>query len=74
MLDTALGEGQLYGRAPAAGQRAATSAGTLGELDPSTDPLTQGALDLSVYVSSDYGSGYIEMAGDGTVKQINYPS
>jgi hypothetical protein len=25
-------------------------------------------------VSSDYGSGYIELAGDGTVKQLNYPS
>jgi hypothetical protein len=25
-------------------------------------------------VSSDYGSGYIELAGDGSVKQINYPS
>jgi hypothetical protein len=27
-----------------------------------------------VYVSSDYGSGYIELAGDGSTKQINYPS
>ena len=31
-------------------------------------------LSIDVYVSSDYGSGYIELAGDGTVKQINYPS
>jgi Domain of unknown function (DUF1707) len=42
--------------------------------DPSRDPTTPGALSIDVYVSSDYGSGYIELAGDGTVKQINYPS
>jgi hypothetical protein len=42
--------------------------------DPSADPTTPGALALSVYVSSDYGSGYIELDGAGNVKQINYPS
>ena len=42
--------------------------------DPSGDPTTPGALALSVYVSSDYGSGYIELTADGTVKQINYLS
>jgi hypothetical protein len=42
--------------------------------DPSRDPTTPGALSIDVYVSSDYGSGYIELAGDGTVKQINYPA
>ncbi|MGV0837059.1 DUF1707 SHOCT-like domain-containing protein [Mycolicibacterium thermoresistibile] len=30
-------------------------------------------LSISVYVSSDFGGGYIELAGDGTVKRINYP-
>jgi hypothetical protein len=43
-------------------------------IEPSRDPTTPGALSLSVYVSSDYGSGYIAFAGDGTVKQVNYPS
>jgi len=43
-------------------------------IDPSGDPTTPEAVEISVYVSSDFGSGYIEMAGDGTVKQINYPS
>jgi len=43
-------------------------------VDPARDPTTPGALSLSVYVSSDYGSGYIAFAGDGTVKRINYPS
>jgi hypothetical protein len=42
--------------------------------DPSRDPTTPGALSIDVNVSSDYGSGYIELAGDGTVKQLNYPS
>jgi len=43
-------------------------------VDPTREPVTPGELTLSIYVSSDYGSGYIELAGDGTVKQINYPS
>ncbi|RAU90429.1 DUF1707 SHOCT-like domain-containing protein [Mycolicibacter senuensis] len=43
-------------------------------VDPARDPTTPGALSLSVYVSSDYGGGYIEFAGDGSVKRINYPS
>lgn len=43
-------------------------------VDPARDPTTPGALSLSVYVSSDYGSGYIDFAGNGTVKRINYPS
>jgi hypothetical protein len=41
--------------------------------DAARDPLTPGALSVDIYVSSDFGSGYIELAGDGTVKQIHYP-
>lgn len=41
-------------------------------VEPAKDPTTPGALSLTIYVSSDYGSGYIELAGDGTVKQVNY--
>jgi hypothetical protein len=41
--------------------------------DQSRDPTTPGALSIDVFVSSDHGSGYIELASDGTVKQINYP-
>lgn len=40
---------------------------------PAHDPTTPGAVSLSFYVSSDYGSGYIEFAGDGTLKQVSYP-
>ncbi|KLO25551.1 DUF1707 SHOCT-like domain-containing protein [Mycobacterium haemophilum] len=43
-------------------------------IEPATDPTTPGALSLSLYVSSDYGGGYLVFAGDGTVKQVNYPS
>jgi len=43
-------------------------------VEPATDPTTPGSLSLSVYVSSDYGGGYIVFAGDGTVKQLSLPS
>lgn len=43
-------------------------------IEPATDPTTPGALTLSVYVSSDYGGGYIAFAGDGTIKRVNFPS
>ncbi|RAV08949.1 hypothetical protein DQP55_18475 [Mycolicibacterium sp. GF69] len=42
-------------------------------IEPSTDPTAPGALSVDIYVSSDFGSGYIELAGDGTVKQVRYP-
>ena len=44
-------------------------------IDPSSDETAPpGAIDLAIYVSSEFGSGYIELNPDGTVKQINYPS
>lgn len=43
-------------------------------VDPANDPTAPGTLTLSVYVSSDFGSGYIQLAGDGSIKQLNYPS
>jgi hypothetical protein len=42
-------------------------------IDPSKDP-SAGDIDVTMYVSSDFGSGQIETSGDGTVKRINYPS
>lgn len=42
-------------------------------VDPSRDQTVPGNLSISVYVSSDFGSGYIELNPDGTIKQINYP-
>lgn len=43
-------------------------------IEPANDPTVPGALSLSVYVSSDYGSGYIVFAGDGTLKRVSSPS
>lgn len=43
-------------------------------VEPATDPTTPGALSLSLYVSSDYGSGSIVFSGDGTIKRLNLPS
>jgi hypothetical protein len=43
-------------------------------IDPSRDPTTPDAVSIDVYVSSDFGSGYIQLGPDGSVKQINYPS
>jgi hypothetical protein len=40
-------------------------------IDPSRDPLTPGALVLRASVSSDFGSGSITFAGDGTIKRID---
>lgn len=42
-------------------------------VEPAKDPTAPGAVSLTFYVSTDYGSGYLEFAGDGTVKQVNYP-
>jgi Domain of unknown function (DUF1707) len=43
-------------------------------VDPSGDPLTPDAVELSVYVSSDFGGGNIELNPDGSTKRISYPS
>jgi len=43
-------------------------------IDPTRDPTTPDAVSIDVYVSSDFGSGYVQLGPDGSVKQINYPS
>ncbi len=44
-------------------------------IDPADTPITPGELTLTIYVNSELGgSGYIQIGGDGTEKQINYPS
>lgn len=43
-------------------------------IEPGKDPLQPDALTLSVYVSSDYGGGSINFAGDGTIKRLSLPS
>ncbi|MDY6999457.1 MAG: DUF1707 domain-containing protein [Actinomycetota bacterium] len=44
-------------------------------IDPNSDVTAPpGSIDLSIYVSSEFGSGYIELNPDGTIKHISYPS
>ena len=40
-------------------------------IDPANDPLTPGAIQLRASVSSDFGSGSITFAGDGTIKRLD---
>ncbi|OYN75393.1 DUF1707 SHOCT-like domain-containing protein [Mycolicibacterium sphagni] len=42
-------------------------------IEPTRDITAPGTVSLSVYVSSDFGSGYIQLNPDGSVKQVNYP-
>ena len=44
------------------------------DIEASKDPATPDAVNIMIYVSSEFGSGYMQLAPDGTVKQINYPS
>ena len=43
-------------------------------IDPSRDPTTPDAVSIDVYVSSDFGSGYIELAGDGSSSRSTTPA
>lgn len=44
-------------------------------IDPSSDQTAApGTVGLAVHVSSEFGSGYLEMNPDGTLKHVNYPS
>ena len=42
-------------------------------IEPGKDPTTPGALEISMYVSSEFGGGYIQLGPDGSVKHISYP-
>jgi Domain of unknown function (DUF1707) len=65
--------GVLRGAPETLGIKPADVTSTYLTIDPARDPTTPGAISIDVYVSSDYGSGYIELDGAGNVKQINYP-
>ena len=43
------------------------------EITPSEDPLTPTALNLRIRVNGEFGSGYFDVAPDGTLKQV-YPA
>ena len=40
-------------------------------IDPTRDPLTPGEVTLRIGVSSEFGSGYITLAADGTIKRVD---
>lgn len=65
--------GVLYGAPDTLNIKRADVKSTYLIIGPSTDKTAPGTLSISIYVSSDFGSGYIELGPDGTVKQINYP-
>jgi hypothetical protein len=44
------------------------------DIEPSKDPATPDAVNIRIYVSSEFGSGFIDLAPDGAIKQINEPS
>lgn len=43
-------------------------------IEPARDPTTPGAVAISIYASSEFGGGYIQVGPDGAVKRISYPS
>jgi hypothetical protein len=67
--------GVLRGAAETLGMKAADVKSTYLIVEPSSDQTDPpGTIDIAIYVSSDFGSGYIELNADGTTKQVNYPS
>jgi DUF1707 SHOCT-like domain len=52
-------------------QKDVKASSTYLSIDPSRDPVTPGELTLRASVSSDFGSGSITFAGDGTVKRVD---
>jgi hypothetical protein len=52
-------------------QKDVKASSTYLSIDPSRDPVAPGTLELRASVSSDFGSGSITFAGDGTIKRID---
>jgi len=72
-IDTKAIVGVLRGAPETLNMKPADVKNTYLILEPSGDPTAPGTVAVSIYVSSDFGSGYIELNGDGSVKRINYP-
>lgn len=66
--------GVLRGAPETLGIKPAEVSNTYLIIDPSDDPTTPGAVSISMYVSSEFGGGYIEVGPDASVKRISYPS
>jgi hypothetical protein len=72
-FDVATAVGILRGTAETVGlqPKDVQASSTYLTIDPARDPVTPGALELRSSVSSDFGSGSVSFAGDGTVKRID---
>lgn len=66
--------GVLRGAPETLGIKPAEVSNTYLIVDSARDPTTPGAVSISIHVSSEFGSGYIEVGPDGSVKRISYPS
>ncbi|MGI9124041.1 MAG: DUF1707 SHOCT-like domain-containing protein [Mycobacterium sp.] len=72
-FDTAAIVGVLRGAPETLNIKQADVKSTYLILEPGRDPTAPAALSILVYVSSDFGSGYIALGPDGSVKRITYP-
>jgi hypothetical protein len=43
-------------------------------IDPSGDPLSPDTVEISVHISTDFGSGSLELNPDGSTKRVYYPA
>ncbi|WP_328362895.1 DUF1707 domain-containing protein [Mycobacterium sp. NBC_00419] len=73
-FDTKAVIGVLRGAPETLGIKPAEVKNTYLIVDPSGDPTAPGTVSISIYVSSDFGSGYLELNPDASVKRISYPS
>lgn len=65
--------GALRGAPETLGIKAEDVTSTYLIIEPAKDPTAPGSLGISIYVSSDFGGGYLLLGPDGSVKRINYP-
>jgi hypothetical protein len=72
-FDTKAVVGVLRGAPETLNMKPADVKSTYVIVEPSRDLTAPGTVSISIYVSSDFGSGYIELYPDGSVKQVNYP-
>jgi hypothetical protein len=72
-FDTKAVVGVLYGAPESLNIKRADVKNTYLIVEPTRDVTAPGTVTISIYVSSDYGSGYIQLYPDGSIKQLNYP-
>ena len=72
-FDTKAVIGVLRGAPETLGINAGEVTSTYLIVEPARDPTTPGAVHVAIYLSSDFGSGSVDLAADGSVKRINYP-